>query len=257
MAAFDFPKGSGKLLGQMTLSLLVGAPILLIASWNRAFYRSRIEASLRKVETEPQTPAKQHTVALGRTCLLYESAAPWSDVLPFLNHLKFREKTSIALCFALLYLHRQRLTEAIVAARCGVDNARKWIEEHPQEASELLHLHKMLTSWYLRPEQFGPEFEAIRAHADWRNRTKEVIERISALGGDKVRDYRDAHLALLMLRWYQAQIEGWAVTHSLKSTDKDLHPLMPIRAVFDYDLAERMDMSDEEFDRFWASAEKW
>jgi len=225
-------------------------PLLVLGLICRPLWRQLTRNQATKVEKNQGYPEQAQGALYIRNILLYEQRSAWIEVLPWIGRIESpKRRMGLAHAFALLYLHNRRLEEAIEAATYWVSVAEQWVREHPEDAREALSLHKRLRSWYLRPEQ--SEGKA----CVWGEEAYNALVRLNTLRG-MFKDYRDARVALAMLRWVKKKGDGKTVPVPFKSRRKEINPLIPFRREFDYELATRLGITDEEFDRMCEDAEK-
>lgn len=158
-----------------------------------------------------------------------------------------------ACAFVLLYLHNRRLEEAIKAAQYWASTSDEWVRENPKAARRVSHLQKKLSGWYLRPQQ-GEGQDIV----DGKEAMK-VEKRMGDWNGVMFTYYRNSRVALALLLWVRdkaADRDMSLVLNNLKSTRQEVNPLFPFPRKFDYELATRLGITDEEFDRICADAEK-
>lgn len=227
------------------LAFLLLGPVFALGFVCRPFWRVFLRGLIAYYKRS-RNPKSAKTAALFPVWLLFSQRAGWAEAVPWLQQAETRrDQVFCTQAFAVMYLHNGRLSEAIQAAQFWASVCAAWIQEHPEAARESLQLYKQQTTWYHRPQQRPRDLPNSEEQLN-------LFRRIAALDGVFVEFYRDARVALSLLRWRQ---EHAATAPALNSTWREQHPFMPVGADFNFALATRLGVSADEFDRICLQAE--
>lgn len=199
---------------------------------------------IRASEAKSQTP-EPNKIAHTRLMLFYNQKSAWKDVLPVLDTLtRMNDKTFYANSFLCLYFANRRLDEAQETTNYWYRVSDEWVRTHHVEAAQALKLLRKLNSWSLYPQEndtvYGEE-------------AMQVMQEITHLKGNTVKEWRNARVATELLARMATESDDTDIISDYLRLKRS--PVTLQQILFDYETADIMGMSEEEFKEICLRAE--
>lgn len=235
---------------RMVAFLMVAAlshfSLLLIGTLCRPLLIWILKRTIRASEAKSQSP-DPNKIAHTRLLLFYNQKSVWQDVLPVLDTLtRMNDKTFYANSFLCLYFANRRLDEAQEATNYWYRVSDEWVRAHHVEAAQALKLLRKLNGWSLYPQDndtvYGEEAMQVR-------------QEITRLRGNTVKEWRNARVATELLARMAIDVEAEDTGIISDYLRLKRSPVTLQQILFDYETADIMGMSEEEFKEICLRAE--
>jgi hypothetical protein len=240
---------------RVILSAVVAAPfmffILVSARFLPKFLIWFLQRSIRKYEKKAQQKGIEEPLGMKLLLAFYQQSA-WIEVMPLLDRSpKMKDKTFYANVFACLYWRNERFDETISALKYWNSTALDWMREHPEEAKQARRMLQRIHSWRLRPFQENEYGKLVTQEKYFKTRKK-----LTDLTSGFVEEWRRSCVALELLKWsakYNYEPAQKYAAHLQQNRKFYFFVLLTV----DYELAEIVGLSVDEFDALCKNCERW